>query len=412
METTPQEELSRLLDDVFGTDAQRTDNLIRRYISLYSLPSYSKEWTVDPQFFLHSTRSVKFVVIALYNAKKEFFAIYSPHELKPGLPVGWRFLGGPILIHKKELIEEAVNRIVRLETGVDVAELEPIASLKQIYHWGDNAIEHIGLAFMARAVREPKLSNLSQRQYKFHLNPPDKMAFLNRKIFIIAQERLSQKYFEPPLEEVNPTRGDRLFYPLHRFIVKPLLYLFVSRPLKRKIRSFIGDAKTVLDVSAGDDKLIIEIAVKNDVQLCVANDISWRRMASLREKARRRHIGMIFTNHNMAELPFKKKFDVVICKNSLHHARTKEELLSVLRGVLQQGKRIIIIDVEDPRRERLAKIFHWYYVHLRGDQGHHFLNYDQFKKLFSLIKPKGSCCRIEKIKSIKGTYLLAVIECN
>ena len=238
------------------------------------------------------------------------------------------------------------------------------------------------------------------------------MAFLNREVFIVAKQNLSQKYFEPPLEEVRTGRADRLFKPLHNYLFKPLFSLLVSRPLKRRIRSLIGDGKTVLDVSAGDDKLIIEIAMESNVELCVANDISWRQMASLREKARQRGLGLIFTNHNMVELPFKEKFDVVICKNSLHHARTKEELIAMLNCILQLGKRIIVIDVEDPRRKRLAKIFHWYYVHLRSDQGHHSLNRDQFQRLLHLTKPDSSQCRIEKYESVRGTYLLAVIECH
>jgi ADP-ribose pyrophosphatase YjhB (NUDIX family) len=153
---TARPELSSLLARVYGTTAQRTVDLIHRYADLYSLPSFEKEWPVDPQFFAHCTKAISFVVIALYDSKREFFLVYSSSQLSANEVVGWRLIGGPIQDYKRETIEEAVNRIVKSEVGMEVAELEPIATVRQLFRWGGNSIEHYGLAFIARAVGELK----------------------------------------------------------------------------------------------------------------------------------------------------------------------------------------------------------------------------------------------------------------
>jgi ubiquinone/menaquinone biosynthesis C-methylase UbiE/ADP-ribose pyrophosphatase YjhB (NUDIX family) len=411
-------ELSSLLSRVYGTTAQRTIDLINRYAELYDLPSFEKEWSVDPQFLAHCAEAVNFVVVALYNSKREFFLVYSSSRLSATEPVGWRLLGGPIQDYKGESIEEAVNRIVKSEVGLEVAELEPIAKVRQTFRGSGNTIEHCGLAFIARAIGDLNVSRETTavgwadrwKEFKFAATPPDQMAFLNREVFTVAIDRLTTKYFDPPLEEVEGARRPIFLRILHRFAFKPIMYWFGSKPLKRKVKDYIPGCNSVLDVSAGDDELVLEIAKNTCPGLCVANDIAWRQMAPLRAAARARALNVLFTNHNIAEIPFKKQFDVVVFKNSLHHARTKDELLAILARLKAISKRLLVVDIEDPKRSRLSWIVHLYYTRIYGDAGEHFFSQDQFRSLIQLVFTNAIKVTFDRVKTLKGTYMIAAVD--
>jgi ubiquinone/menaquinone biosynthesis C-methylase UbiE/ADP-ribose pyrophosphatase YjhB (NUDIX family) len=402
--------LEELLESFYGTTIQRNSYLIKTYGDLYALPSFEKDYQVDPKIFTHCTKTVNFVTVALYNSRKEFLIVYSPTVLAVNEPVGWRLLGGPIYDRNLESIEEAVNRIVRKEVALDVAELEPIATLRNSFHWAGNTIEHVGLAFIARAVGEIK--EVRHQDHRCTKEPPEKMAFLNREVFVLASEKLKHKFFDPPLEEVECPKRALPLRIFHKLIFKPVTYRFASKPLKNKIKSLVANPRTLLDVAAGDDALILELASESVPEVCVANDISWKQMETLRANAKNRALNILFTNHNVAELPFAGLFDTVIFKNTLHHIRNREELLAVLKRLKVISRRLIIVDVEDPRRGRLSKIFNYYYEHVLGDgeEDHHFFTRDTFQKLIRLVFSDAHKIQIDKIGTIKGTYMIAVID--
>lgn len=407
---TSKNDLADFLDSIFGTAIQRTSYLIKTYGSLYSLPSLSREWPVDPLVFVHATKTVNFVIIALYDTARQFLIVHSTTELGPEGLVGWRLLGGPIYDHRLESIEEAANRIVKHEVGVDIAELEPIAIVRNKFAFDGKTIEHIGLAFIARAAGEMERPNYTQ--YKFTLDPPDQMVFLNREVFLLAAGKLGQKYFEPPFEEVISASRPWPVRAFHRVVFKPLTYFLASKPLKKKIRSFILEPKSVLDAAAGDDEFILEIAKELGPDISVANDISWRQMAPLRKNAKARALNIIFTNHNAAELPFVIQFDIVLFKNTLHHARNKDELLAILARLRSISKRLIIVDIENPKLAYVSRLFNLYYSHVYGDgdEYHHFFTGHQFRKLVRLAFPAPYRTTFAKIHTIKGTYMIAVVD--
>ncbi len=180
--------LSSFLDTFYGTAAERTQRLIRKYATLYDLPTLRKEWRVDPRFFIHCQKApVNFVLVALYNNKKEILIVNSPTRLHEDEVVGHRLLGRPIFDEEGELIEEAVNRAVQQDVGLDIAELEPVAILENRFRWNGSEVEHLGIAFVAIGIG--KMVARTYGACEFTDDVPDKMAFQNREILCLARDR-------------------------------------------------------------------------------------------------------------------------------------------------------------------------------------------------------------------------------
>ncbi|MFC1879314.1 methyltransferase domain-containing protein [Chloroflexota bacterium] len=403
--------LNDLLDYLFGTVHQRTVKLINKYAALYSLPTIEKVINVDPRYFYFTTKRVYFVVLAIHNEEKEILIFYSPNMLAPKQEIGWRLAGGIIKTHKNEAIEEAVNRIVKKHIGLEVTELEPFAVVRNKFCWDHDAIEHVGLAFIVR-VDGIINASIPGQKWKFTKTPPDIMAFSNKEVLFLAIKNLEKKFFELPIEEIQSSRRSRFINCFHRLLFKPIMYFFASRPLRGKILSLIPEHNSFLDVSAGDDELVLNIAKCYDPNICVANDIAWKQMAEIRSKAKSRALNILFTNHNIAELPFTEKIDIVIYKNTLHHVRSKGEILAVLGKLKAVSKRLIIIDIEDPRRERSSYLIHLYYkkIYGDGDEEHRFFTKDTFEKLIRFSFSDASKIVFDRLHTFKGTYMIAVVD--
>ena len=424
------ENLAGFLDNFYGEPAKQNEHLALKYKSLYGLPTLSKEYVVNPHIFQHCKTTVNCIVIVLYNQKKEFLIIYSPTMLSELEPVGWRLLGGS-LHDGKEIIEEAVNRIVLREINVEVAEIEPIAYIENRFIWDSEEIYHRGLAFVARALDpseteygtsnhskkvDPVDRPLGGKEYKWleesHL--PEKMAFLNKEILELGIEKLKSKVFEAAVGEIQAHKKGRFKNGIHKFLVKPMMHRFASKPLRKMIGSYLGDAKTILDVSAGDDGFILEVAAASAHELTVANDISFGQMRPLIEEKKRKDLNVIFTNHDLTSLPFANPFDVVVFKNTLHHICYKEECLAVFGSLKRLSKRLIIVDIENPKKSTFsARFWNRYYEDWLGDgddHAHKFHGKDSFAKLINLAFSDAEKIVFANQRTMKGNYMLAVID--
>lgn len=122
-------------------------------------------------------------------------------------------------------------------------------------------------------------------------------------------------------------------------------------------------------MSCGDNDIIFKIAPLAD--LAVGNDVSLTQVEALSRSNRFPHV--LFTNHDARVLPFKTKFDFVLCKHTLHHLSTKEDLEAVLHSLEQVARTILLVDWEDPTLGSLgARLFHRYYRAILGDCGRWF----------------------------------------
>lgn len=110
-----------------------------------------------------------------------------------------------------------------------------------------------------------------------------------------------------------------------------------------------------MDVSCGDDSTIIDtVSLYHDqIDIAIGNDISRSQieiLSSLRTDDRiESYKRLFFTNHNASNLPFKQDFfDVVLCKNTLHHMPNRESLEGLLSSCFSCGKELLIVEIEDP----------------------------------------------------------------
>lgn len=195
---------------------------------------------------------------------------------------------------------------------------------------------------------------------------------------------------------------------IHGLLIKPISYWFSSRILRNSILDAIGDVKgkSVLDVSCGDDPTIIKIAKR--AKKTYANDIVLESMLPNIEKSKKENVKIHFSQGNLLDINMKK-VDVVLCKNTLHHMNTAKQIEKSLRKLKRLGKKIIIMDIENPKLSRLARLWNAYYVFMLKDQGGFFIDYSQFCRVLQVVFADRHF-ETKKVKTIKGNYMLAVIS--
>lgn len=204
---------------------------------------------------------------------------------------------------------------------------------------------------------------------------------------IATQENLEKKSVE----------DHWLRYLFHNLLVKKIFFSS-SKKLQDKILDLIiGQPKSILDVSCGDDDLVVRICKKFKVEICVANDLSPKLTSFIHDNT----VKITYTNFNILSKPFVEKFDLVVCKNTLHHIPRSYQS-SLIQYLLKISNQLIIVDIEDPSRSTFrSKIWNWYYRTFLGDEGNCFLNFDSFKTFLSIEKK----FILGEFSTLKGNYM-------
>lgn len=376
------------------------ENIIMKYKKIYELSELEYKEKVSSEFFELYRKKHYFVIISIYNLKNEILLIRDFNKA-----IGWELPGG--YINNNESIEEAVNRITLNETGLDIDELSPVAIIKNIFKCGNKKIIHSGIAFMALSRGSVK-TYPKNFQICFTNDVFEKIAYQNDKIFSIVQKQLNNISYQPPFKEIDNVRNNNFspLYMLHKYIIKHIGN-FSSRKIKKAIFNLIeGEPKFILDVSCGESSVINKLYEKYKPDICIGNDISWKTIALIKNK----NSSIFFTNHNVLNLPYKVKFDLIIFKNTLHHIDKKyqKEILGNLKKITKQ---LIVVDIEDPQHTTFrAKLWNNYYVYLLGDQGDDFLSFNEFRKILDSKKFFDYRVKTGLINTIKGNYFYASIE--
>ncbi len=368
-------------------------NIIDTYKNIYNLSELTYKEEVDFDFFRLCKAEYNFVVISVYNERKEMLLLRDLNK-----NIGWELIGG--YIKENENIEDAVNRIILKEAGLAVDELEPIAVLNNIFTWNNNSILHHGIAFVALSRGRIK-SQPENVKIIYTKDLPDVMVYQNKRILDIVKKIINNKAFNPPYEEIEITKRFFLAHIINKHVVHVVGYL-ASRKIKKKILGLIFDKpKSIIDVCCGDDDFIFKLEKLYNPEICIANDISWKVLSLLKNKQKKSEV--FLTNHNVITTPFNKKFDLVIFKNTLHHI-PKNEQATLIKKLSTLSKQLIIIDVENPKKSNiLTKIWHWYYLYFLGDKGRNFLTNSEFKEIIKdNINDKNLNFGI--INTIKGRY--------
>jgi ADP-ribose pyrophosphatase YjhB (NUDIX family) len=387
----------RLLEQAFGGDADLQLRMIDRYHDLYGLPHLMRRQRLEPELFQHEL-DLQYVVLAIANpALNVLLTSYRRERV-------WALVGG--MIRRGERIEDTLTRLVETETRLKVDEVEPLAMVTNLFESKHRTAKHRGIAFLVRTRGVPEAR--PHRRLQYVSQPPQHMMFAtNRDVLKLAFERLGHLSERPPLDEVDVSRGHQLQARLHGLLVKPF-GASSSRRLRARVHAYADGSQTILDAACGDDPLVLELAQK--ARLVVANDVSWEALTQLRARVATGNV--IFSNHNALQLPYRTPFDLVICKNVMHHMHDRDELFGLARSLAQVGRRILLVDVENPLRgPRSARLWHAYYVHWLGDRGGYFLTLDQFQAFVRAAFPGGKVS-FDRVSTGKGNYLFACVELN
>lgn len=373
-------------------------SLIEYYTTLYALPTIESTVEVNDEIMTHCEQGGVFVLVVVVDEEQKFFFRYTLCKFS-----GWEIPGGYIK-ESDAGFESAAMRLVKEESGLEVDELSPLAKVVNRFESKGKTRVHKGMAFVA-FVRNQTEEII---HYNDHLSgfmdvPTTKVIESDQKIVQHARLLLRHQIHNPPFTEIDEARTLGWRYALHRYLVRPLQTVLSSRPLKKAItRSVQGNS--ILDVSCGDDRLIVNLAKSNPHIRCVANDIAWHSVKKLIKPVQGGNL--IFTNHDANSLPYKSKFDSVIFKNSLHHF-SREKAETLLKNLHRLAKeRLIVVDVEDPVTTKLThRLWNSYYRIVLKDQGHDFWQYNQFQQLLSGIFKE---VKFERIITNRGAYMLAV----
>lgn len=377
-----------------------TESVATKYKKVYELPELEYEEKVSGEFFELCKRKHYFVIVSIYNMEHEILLIRDFNKA-----IGWELPGG--YVNDDESIEKAINRITLNETGLDIDELSPVAIIKNIFRCGDKKIVHSGMAFMALSRGSVK-TYPKNFQTHFRSGTPENIAYQNNKILSIVRKQLSSKTHHPPFEEIDSVKNKNfsLLYLFHRYVIKHIGN-FSSQKIKRVIFDLIeGRPKSILDASCGESSIINELYEKYKPDICIGNDISWKAITLIKNK----NSSIFFTNHNVLNLPYRTKFDLVIFKNTLHHIE-KEHQKEVLSNLKKIAKQLVVVDVDDPQNSTFrSKSWNSYYVYLLGDQGDSFLTFNEFKKILNFEKLAGYRLKTGVINTIKGNYFYASVK--
>ncbi len=406
--------LDLTLGELYESNVERTRMAFEFYRTFYSLEPFSYSEAVTPALFEYCMRRDFFVNVLAYQEERVFL------KRAIGAKLGWELPGGGIYSKGKETVQDAVSRVITRDIPkVEVGELRPIAYLEKVYTCEARKVVHHGITFMGR-VRSPSPEEVqSNEDIKGQFIPVDSVADekqtppAHQAILKHGRELLHQRHSFDVQSIEGEIRSTENIAPvanwIHDRLVRPIVQHFSSVLLENKILRYVEKNDYFLDVACGDDKLIFKVAQK--ATLCVGNDVQWNQIKKLiTSEHTKKNRNVLFSNHDACALPFKRRFDLVLCKNLIHHMDNKEQLFGLLESLRGVSKKLLIIDPEKPSSGTLkARIWNWYYMYFLKDQGERFFTQEIFKQTITEAFPSAEKCVFDTIKTVKGTYMFSLI---
>lgn len=388
------------LEDIAIPHNMPSRGLIEVYHQLYDLPVLNAELEIPLPLLFQYANLDNFVIIFAYDQHYQVFV-----ERREGDPYNWQLPGGKV--QERETFDQAIARIAH-DFGLRLETAQPLAKVQNFFRAKTKEISHEGLAFMARVQKQP----ISEKASELVGLPLDEvrninLAFANNQVAKIALDKInaSSRYFSFS-DEIEANKQYPIRFAFHHNVISPLLHRFSSAKIRGRVQGYIENPKTFIDLAVGDDTLIFETS--KQAKICIANDISRGAYQLLQKHNPPQNI--IFTNHDVLDLPFKTRFDVGLFKNTLHHLKTKEQYQALAENLKKVCRQIILVDIEDPTTTGfLSNFWHQYYVKFLGDRGDRFLTSEQFK---DYVRVNFSECSVkfDDVRTIKGNYMFAVID--
>lgn len=273
---------------------------------------------------------------------------------------------------------------------VDMLTATPIASIENIFRHNGEIVHHIGLAYACAAANIARIQddNPDLRGLFLPIREIPRLYLAsswNREVILYGCQRILKlnEGSRTVEREIKEQSRYRRRYAFHRGLVKPILrgsdtiLAFLADRIPREwvrqtvLNSIPDDTEEFLDVSAGDHRASLEF--RHKAKIVVLNDLVWDTLKTLVEAPSDINAELIFVNEDVLRAPFlPKAFDVVFCRNTLHHFSSVGELNQLLHSLKRWARRrVIIVEVMDPR-ESWAFV-DWlrdvYYRRFLGDVG-------------------------------------------
>ena len=189
---------------------------------------------------------------------------------------------------------------------------------------------------------------------------------------------------------------------------------FLTEKRRRKkeyldlLKTLVGnEVKSIIDVSCGDNADIFKIS--NNIDLVVGNDINLYHVRNNQF----RYKDVFFTNDNLLNLNYDKDiFDISYCKNTLHHLNGNKELNEALENLYKVSKKMIIVEIEDPKiTGGMPRFLNKYlYTKYLKDAGKKFLSFYKFKTTIDEKFSDKANISYLTFENILGKYMIAIIE--
>lgn len=406
------------LDKLYNENTGYTKFCFDVYRKIYNLDTVKHEEQVSKELFDYCQNRTYFVLLLLYNDRGQVFLQRNMQD-----KLYWELVGRGI--RPEETIFETIQSLAySINKSVSISDVEPIVFVQNIFKYKNKVHIHEGLAFAARVRNSFVIEGDSTVKGAFVESTKDEIDRINRPANKKAVEYFFNRYLRIQTlgnidfqnEEIDTNEKYKGRYLIHENFVKKYI---LTKKRKRKeelnkiLETAIGSAKSILDISCGDDNYILELSRKypDRFDYIVGNDISWSQVESISSK-REKNDTLIFSNHNAVFCPFaENSFDVVLCKNTLHHMPNRNYLSQLLRKMIEVGKKVVIVEIEDPEQTGgLPRFIHrnWY-VRFLHDVGDAYLNERDFK---TLVESAYEDYNVEYtvFNNIQGRYHIAVVE--
>jgi 2-polyprenyl-3-methyl-5-hydroxy-6-metoxy-1,4-benzoquinol methylase len=238
------------------------------------------------------------------------------------------------------------------------------------------------------------------------------LSAIEQQLYALCKDRVERAQYPLPLHETTASEslGWRLI--VHRYLVKPLYYVGSNLLIRRYVKRFAASlfssqqGRRICDIACGYDDLALEVAMQMNADVLM-NDTTSK--AQFYHAKKRAYTKVVYTVQNAIDLVLKKPFDLLLCKNVIHHMETREEMHALLVSISKNAENVIIIDPCDPRSTFLGKFWNNYYSSFLLDQGHSFLRLDEFQKEVELVF-KDQKVFFKRMWTVKGPFMIATIQ--
>lgn len=405
--------LELALDKVFSGYNGKNSIIFDNYTKLYNLEKIIHKSEVSEKLFDYVLRKKFFVLLVIYDEEGKVFLDRNVADT-----LYWGLPGGSIRCD--ETVHMALNRISKsINKDIIIGDVEPVATIENIFSHDNEKYTHYGLAFMAR-IRNKNQTNINNLMGDFIKLNKKEISYIKRlaskRVIELFMNRfkniknLSDNNFQE--DEISTNEKSSKRYDFHNKFVKRLI---LTDRLKRKlefkkiISEKIYGATSLIDISCGDDSFIFNISRELGIEFVVGNDISWSQV----EKLNKSFNEVLFTNHNAVTIPFGDNiFSVSYCSNTLHHMPDKKSLFGVLENIFRISKKIIIIEIENPKETGGIPYLlnRYWYIGFLKDVGGSFLNQQEFKLLINSLFENKANIKFDNFKNITGNYMIAEIK--